>query len=151
MKIFFITHFCILLTTSMLSFKANVYIKTLISANKSKACFSNNRNPVITSWWVLGEKCLPAAIAQLGRSKQCEKENMWPTTAYLWMWLYQERGMFFAACHTEILQSLCLLLRSCQRRGSLASVDCCLEKVSSKELIKNKRDGKWKTRWKKWN
>lgn len=74
-----IRHFCILLTTSMLSFKADVYIKTLISANKSKACLSDNRNPVITSWWVLGEKCLPAAIAQLGWNKQCKRKTCYPS------------------------------------------------------------------------
>lgn len=53
-----------------------------------------------------------------------------------------KKGDVFAACHTEILQHLCLLLRSCQRHGSLAPLDCCRKNVSSKGLMQNKRDGK---------
>lgn len=100
-----IRHFCILLATSMLSFKVDVYIQALIGANKSKAYLSNNRNPVITSRWVLGEECVSAAIAQLGRDKQRERKT-WPITAYLWMWLYQERGCFCSLSHRNTPASL---------------------------------------------
>jgi len=145
-----IRHFCILLTTSMLSFKADVYIKTLISANKSKACLSDNRNPVITSWWVLGEKCLPAAIAQLGWNKQCKRKTCYPSKLISECDSIKKVGMLSAACHTGILPCVCLFLRSCQHHGSTAPLECCPESVSSQGLMQNKRDGKQKTRWKKW-
>lgn len=115
-------HFCILLNASMFSFKADVYSKTPTGANNSKACLSNNRNPVITSWWVLGEKFLPAAIAQLDRNKQDERKTCDLSQLISECDCIMKVGMFFAACHT--LEHLCLLLRSCQHGGSLAPLDC---------------------------
>lgn len=124
-----IRHFCILLTMRMLSFEADVYIKTLTGANKSKACLPNNRNPVIKSWWVLREKCLPAAIAQLGWNKQCERKT-WHSSQVIYECDHIKKvGLFFAACDTGILQHLWLLLRRCQHHDSLAPLDVCPENV----------------------
>lgn len=124
-----IRHFCILLAMSILSFEADVYIKTLIGDNKSKTCLPNNRNPVITSWWVLGEKCLPAAIAQLGWKKLCERKTWDSSQLICECGHIRKVGVFFAACDTEILQHLWLLLRSCQHRDSLAPRDVHPENV----------------------
>lgn len=124
-----IRHFCILLTMSILFFEADVYIKTLIGANKSKACLPNNRNPVITSWWVLREKCLTAAVAQLGWNKQCGRKT-WDSSQLIYECSHIKKvGVFFAASDPEILRHLWQLLRSNQHHDSLAPLDVCSENV----------------------
>lgn len=124
-----IRNFCILLAMNILSFEADVYIKTPIGANKSKACLPNNRNPVITSWWVLREKCLPAAIAQLGWKKLWERKT-WDSSQLIFECGHIKKvGGFFSACYTEILQHLWLLLRSCQHQDRLSPLDVHPENV----------------------